>query len=251
MTDWNNNAWRPGQIVVLCLLLLFAGLAPADENDDDETTYDPWEKFNRAIFVFNTDLDNKILIPLARSYQRHVPRTARTAIYNFFSNIAEGRNIIQSLLQGKINNAVDCTARLLVNSTVGLFGFVDIASQSGLPKHNEDLGQTLAVWGFGHGPYLVLPVLGPSSGRDVFGLASYFFYTDPTGYVTDSTSRAMLLVMDLVDTRSRLIGASDVFQQAALVDPYAFQRESYFQLRNNLVYDGQPPRPQYDFDFPE
>jgi phospholipid-binding lipoprotein MlaA len=135
----------------------------------------------------------------------------------------------------------------MVNSSVGLFGFVDVASQSGLPKHKEDLGQTLAVWGFGHGPYLIIPVLGPSSTRDVWGLASYFLYTDPTGYLDDTSARIALLLVDLVDTRSRLITATNVFDQAALVDPYIFQRESYFQLRRNLVYDGNPPRTEYDF----
>ena len=208
---------------------------------------DPFEPFNRAMFRFNDDLDKKILIPIANSYQRYIPTTARIGIFNFFSNVAEGRNILQNLLQGKFNNALECTARLMVNSSVGLFGFVDVASQSGLPKYKEDLGQTLAVWGFDHGPYIVLPVLGPSSGRDVWGTASYFFYTDPTGYLTDTGSRIALLLVDLVDTRSRLINASTVFDQAALIDPYIFQRESYFQLRKNLVYDGNPPRKQYDF----
>lgn len=231
-------------LFVFCCATVRADTPPLDAKPSND---DPWEGFNRAIYAFNTDLDNKILVPVAKGYQRHVPMPVRTAVYNFFANVAEGRNILHNLLQGKINNAIDCTARLLVNSTVGLFGFVDIASQSGLPKHREDLGQTLAVWGFGHGPYLVLPILGPSSTRDMWGLASYFLYTDPTGYMTDTGSRISLLLVDLVDTRARLIGASDVFNQAALVDPYIFQRESYYQLRNNLVYDGRPPRPQYDF----
>lgn len=217
------------------------------EQDSEQDNIDPFEPFNRGVFAFNTDLDNKILIPIAKSYQEHVPTPARVAIFNFFSNVAEGRNILQNLLQGKFNNALECTARLLVNSTVGLFGFVDIASQSGLPKHKEDLGQTLAVWGVYNGPYLVIPVLGPSSARDMWGIASYFFYTDPTGHLTDTGSRVALLLVDLVDTRSRLLRASSVFDQAAIIDPYIFQRESYLQLRNNLNYDGNPPRKQYEF----
>jgi phospholipid-binding lipoprotein MlaA len=217
------------------------------EQTPEQNNTDPFEPFNRGVFAFNTDLDNKILIPIANGYQDHVPNPARIAIFNFFSNVAEGRNILQNLLQGKFNNALECTARLLVNSTVGMFGFVDIASLSGLPKHKEDLGQTLAVWGVYNGPYLVLPILGPSSARDVWGLTSYFFYTDPTGYLSDTGSRVALLLVDLVDTRSRLLRASSVFDQAAVIDPYIFQRESYLQLRENLIYDGRPPRRQYEF----
>lgn len=217
------------------------------EQEPESVNIDPFEPFNRGVYAFNDDLDKKILIPIAKGYQKHVPNPARIALFNFFANVAEGRNILQNLLQGKFNNALECTARLLVNSTVGIFGFVDIASQSGLPKHKEDLGQTLAVWGVYNGPYLVLPVLGPSSTRDVWGTASYFFYTDPTGYLSDTGSRIALLLVDLVDTRSRLLRASSVFDQAAVIDPYIFQRESYFQLRKNLIYDGRPPRQQYDF----
>jgi len=255
----DNNLLKYIVSLLLAGSLLLSGCAtsgkPADTSDPVDAVEpdipdpdpDPFEPFNRAMFRFNDDLDKKILIPIANGYQTHVPTTVRIGIFNFFSNVAEGRNILQNLLQGKFNNALECTARLMVNSSVGLFGFVDVASQSGLPKYKEDLGQTLAVWGFDHGPYIVLPVLGPSSGRDVWGTASYFFYTDPTGYLTDTESRFALLLVDLVDTRSRLINASTVFEQAALIDPYIFQRESYFQLRNNLVYDGNPPRKQYDF----
>ena len=238
--------------MLLVLMLLFGCYVPAvhaqaQQEVDEIPDLDPFETFNRGIFAFNDDLDRKILIPLAKNYREHVPSPARTAIFNFFANVAEGRNIIHNLLQGKFNNALECTARLLVNSTFGIFGLNDLASQSGLPKHKEDLGQTLAVWGLDHGFYLVLPVLGPSSGRDVWGLTSYFLYTDPTGYLSDTGARVSLLLVDLVDTRSRLLTASAVMDEAAAIDPYLFQREAYFQLRENMVYDGRPPRQQYDF----
>jgi phospholipid-binding lipoprotein MlaA len=251
-----NNNFNNAIAILFATLLMLSGCSTAsvkssagnvngDQNQQSNT--DPFEPFNRGVYAFNVDLDNKILIPTANSYRKHVPEPARVAIFNFFSNVAEGRNIIHNILQGKFHNAIDCTARLLVNSTVGLFGLVDIASLSGLPKHKEDLGQTLAVWGFDNGPYLVLPVLGPSTARDAWGIASYFFYTDPTGYLSDTGARIALLLVDLVDTRSRLLHATTVFEQAAVVDPYVFQRESYFQLRNNMNYDGRPPRPQYEF----
>ncbi|MEN8711869.1 MAG: VacJ family lipoprotein [Arenicellales bacterium] len=206
----------------------------------DIVNTDPFEKVNRGIFQFNQEFDEAILVPFAKGYRKNLPRPARLAIYNFFSNAAEGRNLINSLLQGKLNHAVDSFSRMFVNTFFGMFGFVDIATQTGLERHVEDIGQTLAVWGAGFGPYIVLPILGPSSGRDIFGLYSYFFYTDPLGYIDDSTSRFAMLVLDMVDTRSRYLRASSVFGFAS-VDPYLFARESYFQQRLDMIYDGAPP----------
>jgi phospholipid-binding lipoprotein MlaA len=207
---------------------------------------DPFEKMNRAVYAFNQDFDNKILIPLARNYREHVPNPVRQAIYNFFINIAEFRNTVNSLLQGKLHNAADSMSRMLVNSTVGLGGFIDIATMVGLERRIEDIGQTLAVWGYGPGPYIVIPILGPSSGRDIFGLYSYFNYTDPLGrYLDDSTVRFSLLALDMVDTRSRYLRATNVFGFASL-DPYIFERESYFQTRRDMIYDGRPPIDDYN-----
>ena len=206
---------------------------------------DPFEKVNRKIFKFNQDFDDSILIPFAKGYRKHIPKPVRIAIYNFFSNTAEARNLINSLLQGKLHNAVDTFSRLFINSTLGLFGFIDIATQSGLERHVEDIGQTLAVWGAGFGPYIVIPILGPSSGRDALGLISYFTYEDPLGYLDDSGARFALLTLDLVDTRSRYLRATSVFGFAA-VDPYLFARESYFQQRLDFIYDGLPPIEDYE-----
>jgi phospholipid-binding lipoprotein MlaA len=207
--------------------------------DNDQLTYDPFEKYNRYMYRFNTDLDNKILLPLARSYRKNVHRNIRTGIWNFFANAAEGRNMINSLLQGKVQQAVDSFSRMFINTMFG-FGFFDVATQSGLERRIEDIGQTLAVWGFGPGPYVILPVLGPSNGRDLFGLYSYFYYTDPLGYIDDSTARFSMLIIDLVDTRSRYLQAASVFDFAAL-DPYIFAREGYYQAREDMIHDGKPP----------
>ncbi|HDH15545.1 MAG TPA: VacJ family lipoprotein [Gammaproteobacteria bacterium] len=205
---------------------------------------DPFENTNRKIFAFNEKFDENILTPLSRGY-RVLPRPIRIAIFNFFSNTAEGRNLINSLLQGKLKNSVDSFSRLFINSTLGLFGLIDIATLTGLKRHVEDVGQTLAVWGFGFGPYVVIPIIGSSSGRDIFGLYSYFFYTDPLGYMTDTATRFSLLVLDMVDTRSRYLRASSVFSFASL-DPYQFARESYFQQRLDFIYDGRPPIENYE-----
>ena len=206
---------------------------------------DPYEKVNRKIYKFNQDFDNAILIPFAKGYRKYLPRPVRLAVYNFFSNTAESRNLINSLFQGKLHRAVDSFSRLFINTTLGLGGLIDIATLSGLERHVEDIGQTLAVWGFGFGPYVVIPIIGPSSGRDLFGLYSYFNYTDPLGYIDDSTARFSLLVVDMIDTRSRYLRASSVFGFAS-VDPYLFERESYFQQRIDFIYDGLPPIEIYD-----
>jgi len=211
----------------------------------DAEESDPFEKVNRKIFAFNEKFDDVILIPFSKGYRKVLPRPVRIAIYNFFSNTAEGRNMLNSLLQGKLNNAVDSFSRLYINSTLGLLGLIDIATLSGLDRHVEDIGQTLAVWGFGFGPYVVIPIIGSSSGRDLFGLYSYFSYTDPLGYLDDTTARFSLLALDMVDTRSRYLRASSVFSFASL-DAYQFSRESYFQQRLDFIYDGVPPIENYD-----
>ena len=223
------------------------GISPSEQNADSISSInpDPYEHINRKIFKFNEEFDDKILIPFAKGYRKYLPRPVRIAIYNFFSNTAEGRNLVNSLLQGKLHNAVDTFSRIFINTTFGLFGLIDIATQSGLERHVEDIGQTLAVWGAGFGPYIVIPILGPSSGRDALGLISYFTYEDPLGYLKDTTARVALLTLDLVDTRSRYLRASSVFGFAA-VDSYLFARESYFQQRRDFIYDGLAPIENFD-----
>jgi phospholipid-binding lipoprotein MlaA len=241
------------QIIVVSITLSACATNPtgsissAEQNPDSITAVnpDPYEQINRKIFKFNEEFDDKILIPFAKGYRKYLPRPVRIAIYNFFSNTAEGRNLVNSLLQGKLHNAVDTFSRLFINSTFGLFGMIDIATQSGLERHVEDIGQTLAVWGAGFGPYIVIPILGPSSGRDSLGLISYFTYEDPLGYLKDSTARFALLTLDLVDTRSRYLRATSVFDFAS-VDPYLFARESYFQQRRDFIYDGLAPIEDYN-----
>lgn len=239
-------------VLSLAVMLVMTGCATTGtvHTGDDQSTFaaekniDPFETFNRKVFAFNQDFDNKILIPLAKGYRKNIPSPVRTAIYNFFINIAEARNVVNSLLQGKLHRASDAFTRLFVNTTLGLGGLIDIATQSGLERQVEDIGQTLAVWGFDSGPYIVIPVIGPSSGRDIFGLYSYFNYTDPLGYLDDSGARFVLFSLDLVDYRSRLLRAKSVFGFAS-VDPYLFERESYFQTRRDMIYDGRPPIEEY------
>lgn len=206
---------------------------------------DPLEPFNREVYAFNADLDAKIMKPTARAYQRHVPHPIRRGISNFFSNLDDVVVLFNDLLQFKGSQAVNDTLRLSVNTVFGLFGLLDIATPAGLPKHNEDFGQTLGTWGLGTGPYLVLPFLGPSDARDATGLAVDLTYVDPVEQVNNHPLRLGLLLTRVVNTRAQLLKATNVLDQAAL-DPYVFTRDAYLQRRRSLLYDGNPPPQKFD-----
>jgi phospholipid-binding lipoprotein MlaA len=168
-----------------------------------------------------------------------VPPIVRTGVSNFFSNLNDVIVALNSLLQGKVSQAALDASRILVNTTVGVLGVMDVATEIGLEKHNEDFGQTLGYWGLGSGPYLVLPLLGPSSARDSVGLLADW-RTDPKTYVDPARDRNLLWGLYFVSRRSELLDASKVLEVAAL-DEYDFVREAYLQRRRNLVYDGNPP----------
>ena len=207
---------------------------------------DPWEGLNRATFEFNDGLDRAVIRPVAEGYRFVMPTPARDAITNFFANLKDPWIAINKLLQGKPRLAIDDLGRFVWNSTFGLLGLIDVASDMGLPKHNEDFGQTLAVWGAGSGAYLVLPILGPSSVRDGIGLIpdAYAYLPWQIPKWADFNHRVTwqwsLTGLDLVQVRADLLDASNVLEEAAL-DRYAFVRDAYFQRRRFLVYDGDPP----------
>ena len=206
---------------------------------------DPLEGFNRAIYAFNDGFDDYFLAPVARGYRWLLPRVVRDRFSSFFSNLREPMNAINNLLQGKPYEALTDTGRLLANSTIGILGLWDVATPLGLPKHDEDFGQTLAVWGVPDGPYLVLPFLGPSNFRD--GPAKIVdWFTLPQTYAEQSAVTWWLLGLEFVDTRSQLLDATDILDQAAGDDPYAFLREAFKQRRRSLVYDGRPPAERPD-----
>jgi len=200
---------------------------------------DPLEQFNRGVYVFNDTLDNIVLKPVATGYRTVTPQFVRTGVRNFFSNLDDITVVINSLLQFKIPQALSDTGRFVLNSTVGLLGFIDVATHLGLEKHNEDFGQTLGYWGIGSGPYLVLPFLGPSSFRD--GIGRFFdAYTDVVWYIDHIRTRNILLGTRVVSNREALLDSEKILDAAAL-DRYSFIRDAYLQRRRNLVYDGNPP----------
>jgi phospholipid-binding lipoprotein MlaA len=208
---------------------------------------DPWEGFNRGVHAFNTDFDNKLFKPLAEQYVRTVPQPARTGVSNFFSNLGDIVVLTNDLLQLKFHQAASDFLRLLWNTTAGIGGLIDVATPMGLPKHKEDFGQTLGYWGVGPGPYLVLPFLGPSSLRDGAGLAVDYFQVNPIHDIKDEGTRYAVLGLELLNTRANLLHTTRLLEQGAL-DPYLFMRDAYLQMRENLVYDGNPPPPEFDFD---
>lgn len=206
----------------------------------DADPRDPLEPLNRAVHSFNNDLlDRAVLEPLAQGYNYITPAPVNRGVTNFFNNLRDVRSAVNNLLQFKIGRAFSDVGRVAINSTLGILGLMDVASNMDLPSYKEDFGQTLGVWGFSSGPFIVLPFLGPSSTRDGVGLVADWF-TDPVNYVKDDTVQTSLVGLRIIDTRADLLNASRVVDQGAL-DPYAFIRDAYLQRRQNVVYDGNPP----------
>ena len=237
--------WNRG-VLALCLALLLSACASTGEFSDPR---DPWEGFNRAVYAFNDDLDKAWVRPLARGYKRITPPPVDRGITNFFANISDLNSAINNLLQFKLQRAASDVGRLAVNTTLGILGFMDVASNMNLPRYHEDFGQTFGVWGAQPGPYIVLPFLGPSSLRDTAGLA-LDWYVDPIRWLgSPDHLRYGLLALWFIDRRADLLGASRILDQAAL-DPYEFMRDGYLQKRRNDVYDGSPPPdPFYEEEF--
>jgi len=234
-------------IILVLSSFLLSSCATTPDNQD------PFMKFNRKIHAFNHDVDRMFLKPIAETYKAITPQPIDKGISNFFNNLDEVSVVVNDVLQMKLEQAASDTGRFVVNSTVGLLGFVDVATGWGLPKHNEDFGQTLGYWGVSSGPYLVLPFLGPATIRDAGGRVVDSF-TDPRTYASyardDEIKRAILKanIIDIVDTRADLMELEKVVDAAA-IDNYTFMRDAYLQRREYLVYDGNPPREELDGDF--
>jgi phospholipid-binding lipoprotein MlaA len=209
---------------------------------------DPLEPFNRAMFSFNEGVDRAVLKPVATVYRDVTPQPVRTGVTSFFGNISDVWAIVNNLLQGKGEAAADSFARVTTNTLWGLGGIFDVATDMKIKKHSEDFGQTLGVWGVGSGPYLVLPLLGPSSVRDTAGLV----VDSQLDLVTQASNvrvRNSLTTLRVVNVRANLLGAGDVLDQAAL-DKYSFTREIYQQRRNSLIGNVAAEKEER-FDLPE
>ncbi|WP_232325129.1 VacJ family lipoprotein [Microbulbifer agarilyticus] len=215
------------------------GFDPADEfaSAEEPQDRDPWEGFNRAMFRFNDTADRWFLKPTAVSYRQITPIFMQTGVSNFFSNLREINNALNGVLQWKWGQAGNDTGRFLINSTVGLVGLLDVAQYMGLePSDGEDFGQTLAVWGVPSGPYLVVPLLGPSTVRDVPGEV-VMWYTNPLTYVDNSSVEYSLKLLNVVQTRASLLQAEALLQGDR--DRYVLMRDAYLQRREYLINDGE------------
>lgn len=205
---------------------------------------DPWEGMNRQIYGFNEKIDAAVVKPVVQAYVDVLPSFARTGVHNFMGNLGDVWTFVNAALQLKGQAAVETFMRVAINSTLGLYGVLDIASDAGLEKRKEDFGQTLGFWGVKPGPYLVLPLLGPATLRDTAALP-VDWQASPSQYFDGSKTRTGLTALRLTDARAGLLRAGDALTQAAL-DPYSFVRDAWLQKRENDVYDGSPPA---DFDY--
>ena len=205
---------------------------------------DPFEKFNRGVFKFNDAVDRAVVKPVAQGYAKVVPSPVKTMVSNFFSNLDDVVVTANDILQFKFRQAVSDGARVAFNSTFGLLGLINITDR--LEKHNEDFGQTLGYWGVPSGPYLMLPILGPSTIRDGTGryTDSYFSVISNT---KDVPTRNSAWAAEGLDTRVGLLEEEKVLDEA-VIDRYSFIRDAYLQRRQSLVYDGNPPRQKFDDD---
>ncbi len=218
------------RLVSACVLATVF-MAPLAAQAADE---DPWAGFNRGVFKFNDTLDTYTLKPLAKGYQYVTPQFVQDGVHNFFQNIGDVTNLANDVLQAKPRAAGIDTARLIFNTTFGVLGFIDVGTKMGLQRNDEDFGQTLGHWGVGSGPYVVLPLLGPSTVRDAF--AKYpDTYTSPYRYVNDVPVRNTALGINLVDTRASLLSAEKMING----DRYIFVRNAFLQNREFKVKDGQ------------
>jgi len=227
-----GGVWRAGLLLSLAVL---AGCATGPTADPK----DPLEPFSRGVYKFNDVVDRAVLKPVATAYRDVLPSPVRTGVTNFFANLQDAWSIVNNALQLKGEAASNSLVRFGVNTVFGLGGVLDIATEMQIERQTEDFGQTLGYWGVGAGPYLVLPLLGPSTVRDTAALP-----VDAQGNlvsgVNDVSTRNSLTGLNLLNRRSRLLDATKMLDQVAL-DPYTFTRDAFLQRRQNDVYDGYPP----------
>lgn len=237
---------RCNQFLAKFLIITFltggSGCATYSAN---QPVMDPWQGYNRAIYKFNDTLDRYALKPIAKGYKFITPDIVEKGVTNFFSNIDDVTVTINDVLQGKFKQAAQDSTRFLLNTTLGLGGFIDVASRLGLEKHSEDFGQTLGKWGVAEGPYFMLPFLGPATIRSTGGRVADWG-ADPLTYVSPDWSKYSLVGGEFIDNRAQLLEASNLLD--TVFDPYTFMRDAYVINRRRLAYDGKFPEPEGNTD---
>lgn len=227
-------------LVLLCMLLTACASQPTTLTDPER---DPWEGFNRKVHSFNHAVDKAVMRPVAKGYDKIMPDAPQRGVRNFFHNLAWPVNFANLILQGRFKHSMVATGRFLMNSTVGVLGFFDVASRQGIPDYREDFGQTLAVWGWEDSRYLVLPFFGPHTLRDTLGRSMYG-YLHPISWYAREHHNYVPVVVDLITLRAELLPLDQDIESAQ--DPYTFIRDVYLQHREFEIYNGDPPAPDYD-----
>lgn len=237
----NGAPRRTAPILAALVLIALSGCQTIRESRGGPgQRLDPWENWNRKVFNFNEDLDRAVLIPVAKAYTNVLPQPVRRGVSNFYNNFSDAWSAINNMLQGKIQAGFEDATRVGANTLFGLFGILDVASEMGLEHHYEDFGQTLGRWGVGAGAYVVLPVIGPSTVRDAPALLLVDRLATPGAFFDETSAKVGLYLLQIVNTRSSLLGATSVIDEISL-DKYTFIRDAYLQRRRSLVFDGDVP----------
>jgi phospholipid-binding lipoprotein MlaA len=235
--------------LLLALSLVGCASVPAGGSSAATNPMDPWESWNRKVFAFNDALDDAVVKPVAEGYKKVVPQAVRTGVTNVFGNLADVWSTVNQLLQGKVKLGFEMGARVLANTFFGFGGLFDPATEMGLTRRSEDFGQTLGQWGLAAGPYLVLPLLGPSTVRDTGGWVVDRVVAAPSRLPETDAGRYSLTALQLIDTRTNLLATTKLLGEVAL-DRYSFVRDAYLSRRLDQVFDGAPPLETFD-DGPE
>jgi phospholipid-binding lipoprotein MlaA len=244
MTSLHNKSLHI--LSALFLIAIGSGCATVPGEKDPR---DPWESMNRSVYKFNDSVDKAVLKPVAQAYRFVTPRLIRVGVTNFFGNINDVSVFFNDVFQGKGQRAVAGAGRVIINTTFGLGGFIDVAGAAGNPKQNEDFGQTLGFHGIGPGPYWTLPLLGPSTVRDAGGRVVDTFLTPTTYLINNGNVSLGLSAVEAVNLRSNLLDTEKVLDEAGAVDKYSFLRDAFLQRREVLIHDGNPPKKNGDDDF--
>lgn len=232
----------PARLILAISLATMLAACAGTQSRNTDPVHDPWEGFNRKMYAFNQGLD-KVARPIAKGYDKIMPDPLQRGVTNFMHNLAFPVTFVNALLQGKPNEAGVSAERFLMNTVFGLFGFFDLATKAGIEDPDEDFGQTLAVWGWHQSRYLVVPILGPLTARDVLG-RGYYGYLHPLPWYAREQHVYWPIVLDLLNTRANLLPYDEQIDEA--YDPYVFVRDAYLQNREFHIYDGNPPVPDYE-----
>ena len=232
---WGRLSTPAVRALMGCLLLVLQGCATVAQPN----AHDPLESINRTVYGFNQTVDKAVIKPVATGYKAVTPDWVRKGVGNFFNNLQDAWSAVNNGLQGRGLEFGDSVGRVMVNSTIGVLGLFDVASDLNIERHTADFGLTLGRWGVPPGPYVVLPILGPYTLREVAALPVDISGM-PVYNIGDQDTRTWLPIVNVVDYRAKYLNAGNVMEEAAL-DPYSFQRDAYFQRQRNIQYDGNPP----------